>query len=301
MAMEQALIPYAGETAVLLGMYLGDNRYALRIGRVAHEVPTEWRLQEGLDSYAFRHWNIVVAKPITWQNATEPSFSLTLDDGRAVMSEAEVFMAGPEWRPAKWTLQDVLTTPCEGLLPLDFMLERHRAAIGLQRAKSYFNMVMAEARRKVIYESPAEQDKRRADEERRARSRRRGEPADGVYHRIRDEKGKLVFGLHDIEESADVRVIRVTLLRVEPGYYIDPPCPSSSPKVATNSQEVNIRVECHEEKTLFDLLYEVHDGQRLLDQLEAKLDHWLKRTSNLARYIDIHFAGLRLRETPALW
>jgi hypothetical protein len=295
MAMEQALIPYAGETAVLLGLYLGDNRYALRIGRVAHEVPLEWRVQEGIDSYAFRRWNIVVAKPITWQNATEPSFSLTLDEGRAVLSEAEVFVAGPEWRPAKWTLQDVLMTPCQGQMPLDFMLGLHGAVIGLQRAKSYFNMVMIEARRKVIYETPAEQEKRRVAEERRARSRRRGEPAEGIYHRVRDEKGRLIFGLHDMEESADARVIRVTLLRVEPGYYIDPPCPSSSPCVAANSQEVNIRVECHEEKTLFDLLYEVQDGQRLLDQLEAKLDHWLKRTSRLARYVDIHFAQLGAR------
>lgn len=128
------------------------------------------------------------------------------------------------------------------------------------------------------------------DAVRRARVAGRGERFDGTYHMIQDDMGKTVFGLQDIEESADVRVIRVILHDHQD--WIIPPCPSSSPGVLDNPNEVNMRVECDEDKTLFDLLYAVRDGQRLLDRLEAKLDHWMERPSDLARLVDIHFSRL---------
>jgi hypothetical protein len=102
-----------------------------------------------------------------------------------------------------------------------------------------------------------------------------------------------VFGLQAIEESADARVIRVILHNHND--WIIPPCPSSSTSVSDNPNEVNMRVECDEEKTLFDLLFEVQDDQRLLDRLEAKLDQWMDRKSDLARLVDIHFSRLQAR------
>ncbi len=133
------------------------------------------------------------------------------------------------------------------------------------------------------------------DLEWRDRVARRGEPADGWYHMICDERQvggggfpKPLFGLHDVEESADVRVIRVTMQQYDD--FMFPMCPSSSPKVLTNEREVNVRIACHEEKTLFDLLYEVHEGRRLLDVLEEKLDQWISRKSELAYLVDIYFS-----------
>lgn len=130
----------------------------------------------------------------------------------------------------------------------------------------------------------------------------RGEPSDGWAHMIRDlrqitEYGtpKYIFTLSDLEESPDVRVIRVRL--EQPSDWLFPPCPSTSERVLTNEREINIRIECSEEKTLFDLLYEVHDGARLLDALEAKVDQWLKRKSDLSRLVDIYFSG----RDPRTW
>lgn len=124
----------------------------------------------------------------------------------------------------------------------------------------------------------------------------RGEPADGWAHMITDpqqmtEYGfpKPLFNLSDMEESPDVRVIRVRLERPDDWPLI--PCPSTSERVQTNEREINMRIECSEEKTLFDLLYEVNGGQRLLDVLEAKVDHWIKRKSDLARLVDLYFSG----------
>ena len=122
----------------------------------------------------------------------------------------------------------------------------------------------------------------------------RGEPSDGWYHMIHDETWSEhgfptpLYGLTDLEETADIRVIRVHIQ--QPLDWITPPCPSTSQRVRTNEREVNIRIECSEEKTLFELLYEVHDGVRLLDTLEAKLDLWIKRPSRLARLVDIYFS-----------
>lgn len=300
MDMEQAIIPYRGQAAVLLGLHLPPDRYALRLGWMDHEAPHEWRGYEGIDPHAFRGWVIHVPKRITWSADVSDLTPMvgSFDDERVTLSQAETIQASRTWGPARWTLPYVLITPLpDGRTVLSALLEMHGKTIGVTDARAYFDAVVMSARKRIdaLLE---EQAKRLKTEERLARVRRRGETGGGVYHRLLDETGRLVFGLHEVEESADVRVIRVTLLRVEPGFYINPPCPSSSPAVETSSMEVNIRVECHEEKTLFDLLYEVADGQRLLDQLEAKLDHWMKRKSDLARLVDIHFARLRARETP---
>lgn len=127
--------------------------------------------------------------------------------------------------------------------------------------------------------------------ERQARVERRGERFDGTFHFIHDENERAMFGLHDIEESADVRVVRVTILPWQD--WIIPPCPSDSPRIATSEREVNMRVVCSEEKRLFDLLYEVRDGRRLLDALEEKLDLWMKRKSDLARLVDVYFSRMK--------
>jgi hypothetical protein len=130
----------------------------------------------------------------------------------------------------------------------------------------------------------------------------RNEPADGWAHVIRDDRWitefgpKHVFTLSDMEESPDVRVIRVRFEQFDD--WVIPPCPSSSDRVQTNEREVNIRVECSEEKTLFDLLYQIIDDEwRLLDILEEKVDFWIKRESDLARLVDIYFSG----RDPRTW
>lgn len=135
-------------------------------------------------------------------------------------------------------------------------------------------------------------EKDQTTEESRRSARRNGHSPeiDGITRVIHDRNRRAVFRLEEIEESADVRVIRVIVVRHED--WMIPECPSDSERILSNPREINMRVECHEEVTLFDLLYQVVDGKRRLDLLEEKLDRWLWRKSELAYLVDVYFSRL---------
>lgn len=113
---------------------------------------------------------------------------------------------------------------------------------------------------------------------------------DGTVYIVMDKHNfREIFHLSDVEESPDVRVVRVRIMR--PEFEIWPPCPSSSWKVSDNPFEINMRIECHEEMSLFGILHMVIDGKRVLDHLETKLDLWTHTHSMLAYRVDIMFSG----------
>jgi hypothetical protein len=114
----------------------------------------------------------------------------------------------------------------------------------------------------------------------------------GVVYAIEDMHNfRTLFQISDVEESDSARIVRVRICR--PEFAIYPPCPSSSWKVMDNPYEINMRIECHEETRLFDILYMVIDGKRVIDHLEEKLDYWTGSCSLLAFRTDILFSGRR--------
>src|SRR5687768_5698958 len=152
MMMEQAIIPYRGQSAVLLGMYLYPDRYALRLGRLNHEYPLEWRIYENIDSHAFRNWVLHVPQPIQWSAISSDILPMPVlsNDDRAILSQPESLAASHTWGPKRWTLQDVLMTPLpDGRIVLAALLQMHGEAIGVKEPRAYFDAVVASARQRV--------------------------------------------------------------------------------------------------------------------------------------------------------
>lgn len=106
---------------------------------------------------------------------------------------------------------------------------------------------------------------------------------------IRSESGDAAFYVTHTLSQDYVHVIRVMS-------HTDTEMKEIVDRFVSAPAAITLRMEADEEWMLPDLLFHIQDGRRLLDDLEATVNEKLRRHTQFARLVDIHFS--RLRDAP---